>query len=75
MILISSEFYYLGENPITVPQEIAELVVLGFGDHNGRNSGRTERGRNKIASFVEWLRSNHSVGIHGHLKHFDSDFE
>ena len=74
-VLISSEFYYFGENPITVPQEIAELVVPGSGDHNGRNSGRTERGRDKVAPFVEWLRSNHRVGIHSHPKHSGSDFD
>jgi hypothetical protein len=72
-VLISSDFYYFGGNAVTVREDIAELVVPGFGGHDGRNSGHIEKSTENVAAFVEWLRSNYRVGIHGEPKHSDSD--
>lgn len=74
-LLISSGFYYFGENTVTVPEDIAELVVPGFGDHGSRNANRKETNVETVTPFVEWLRSNFRVGVHGQPKHFDDEIE
>lgn len=74
-VLISSDFYYFGSDPITVPASVADEVVPGFGGHDGRNSGRITGGSDEVTMFVEWLRSKHRVGIHAEPKHGNSEVE
>ncbi|WP_152420219.1 Nmad2 family putative nucleotide modification protein [Halorubrum distributum] len=74
-VLISSDFYYFGSDPITVPASVADEVVPGFGGHDGRNSGRITEGSDEVTMFVEWLRSKHRVGIHAEPKHGNSEVE
>ena len=70
-LLISSDFYYFGENTVTVPEDIAGSVVPGFGDHGSRNANRKESDVERVTPIVEWLRSNFRVGVHGQPKHSD----
>lgn len=74
-LLISSDFYYFGENSVTVPENIAEVVVPGFGDHESRNANRKESDVESVTPFVDWLRSNFRVGVHGQPKHSGDEIE
>lgn len=74
-LLISSDFYYFGENTVTVPEDIAELVVPGFGDHGSRNANRKVSDVESVTPFVDWLRSTFRVGVHGQPKHSDDEIE
>lgn len=58
-VLISKEFYYFGDNAPMIPQEFQDIIsnTRDYIYHKIPIDIRTR--------FVNWLKSNYSIGIHG----------
>lgn len=57
-VLIATEFYYFGENAIIVPEEFNSLIW-------NRRNHKVCDDEMLISIFVDFIRQNYSVGIHG----------
>lgn len=58
-VLISKIFYYFGDNSVLIPKRLQEVCS------EGRNMKGPSIPIKKATQFIEWLQSNHIVGIHG----------
>lgn len=58
-VLISQEFYYFGDNAILIPSRFREVCS------EGRNMKSTSIPIKVADNFIQWLKSEHKVGIHG----------
>ena len=58
-VLLSKTFYYFGDNCPLIPTELQTICS------SGRSYKYKKITEEQIKSFVSWLESNYSVGIHG----------
>ena len=58
-VLLSKTFYYFGDNCPLIPTELQTICS------SGRAYKYKKITEEQIKSFVSWLESNYSVGIHG----------
>lgn len=64
-VLLSKTFYYFGNRCFDLPEEFA-FIRLGETDMRGNNTYKDLSGEDaKIQSFVDWLSSNYTPGVHG----------
>lgn len=57
-VLICDRYWYFGKNAIEIPKEFDVLVKKTIGHKNTKDNELRK-------SFIEWLSSNYSTGIHG----------
>lgn len=58
-VLISQEFYYFGDAHILIPEEFQETCS------KGRNMMWKKISDEVKVGFIQWLKNNYSIGIHG----------
>jgi len=59
--LISSNFYYFGSTPVTIPTDIRPKVPFGQSSH-----GVQTHDDEKILKFLSFIESNYIKGLHNH---------
>lgn len=69
-VLISSHFYYFGENYFKVPSVYEDGVCCTSRDFEYSKGKDIEKSK----SFIKWLQSNHSPGYHGDPINFVKQF-
>lgn len=57
-VLIATEFYYLGNNAITIPQEFSILIAHGIGH-------RVSKDTEVIANFIDYMQNNFEMIVQG----------
>jgi hypothetical protein len=57
-VLIATEFWYFGNNAITIPQEFKMLIVHGIGY-------RVKKDVNLINNFIGYVRENYEMRVQG----------
>lgn len=57
-VLISTDFFYFGNNAIEIPKEYGDII------HRGRNHGVVDN-KEIIEGFWEYIRRNYNEGING----------
>ncbi|MBQ3545596.1 MAG: hypothetical protein IJA34_11540 [Lachnospiraceae bacterium] len=57
-VLISKDFYYFGNNAVSIPKEFSILIAQGIGH-------RVYRDDNLIKEFVDYMNENYEMGIQG----------
>lgn len=58
-VLVSTEFYYWGNNPQRIPNHLIEVCC------EGRDMKWSSIPQDTIIEFINWLQSNYTTGLHG----------
>lgn len=62
-VLVSTRFYYFGENPLDIPDHLKPKVPVGQAAH-----GVSTRDSERVSEFINFMTQNFEVGVH-HAPH------
>lgn len=63
-VYVSRHYYYFGENAVVLPDQLRGLI-------RGRQGTKCSHPDALVLAFVNWLESEHSLGVHGNPRDLD----